>query len=118
MIKKTIRYLRQKLTDAKVYTARAGSYIALFNSAMLILIFLKVEENAFLNEYKILLIIIWFTFLIFIGWFDVHIIKMLSNESETVFKYQPPIKRIHDGVQEILKRVEKIEEGLNENKNI
>jgi len=102
-MKKVIKYLRKRLADLKIYTARAGGWISLFNSAMLILVFLKVDDNIVLKKFTIPLIVGWFSLLIFLGWFDIKVAKVMQTESETVFIYQPPMVRMHDGIQELLK---------------
>jgi len=111
---KRLKRIKNRVADFKVYIQRSSSYVSIFNSVLLILVFLKVDDNFVLKRYTIPLILIWFLVLIFFGWAEINIFKVPQQESETTFKFQPPFVRMYENVEDIKKM---LEEKKNEETN-
>ena len=116
-MKKIFNFLRSKIIDTKIYIARITSWVGIFNSLMLV--FLVIEKLNSLGIVKgdlgnslILVIILWFSLLVFLGWIEVKKMKIPHVESKKMLELNPPMKNAFERINEIDKRTKSIEEQL------
>ena len=113
-IKENLVKIRNILTQSKIYFTRSMSYMGLGNSILLILVLLKVEENPILNKWIIPIVMAWVFFLIFLGWFEINIVKSQQKEIEQFLEINPPQKYIYEGIKEIKKDIKELKGAINE----
>lgn len=116
-MKKLLQLIRGKLIDAKIFIARTMSWVSMANSLMLV--FLVIEKLNSLGVIKgdlgnslILVIILWFCILLFLGWIEIKKIKAPHVESTKMLELNPPMKNAFERIDEIDKRTKSIEEQL------
>lgn len=107
---KILEKIKSKLIMAKIYIIRSAGYVGLANSLLLILVLLKVSENVELQKYMILIVIGWVTLLIFIGWLEINVAKVLQTESIKMFNLQPPMVEMKQDVVDIKSKVIDLEQ--------
>ncbi len=105
---KTLEKIRSKLIMAKIYISRSTGYMSLVNSLLIILVFLKVNENEVLQEYMYLIVIGWVILLIFIGWLEINVGKVLQIEAEKIFYLQKPFAEMKQDITDIKSKIELI----------
>ncbi len=107
--------LRNFLIKRKIWLLRSTGYIGITNSIFIIMIYLNVSNNTFLDSWisKIVLIGSWILFLIFMGWIEAEKIKAPHTEARTLLKYNPPLKFIYDKVKSIDEGMEDLKKELN-----
>lgn len=113
-IKETLVKIRNVITKGKIYFARSMSYMGLGNSILLILVLLKVEENPILNKWIIPIVITWVFFLVFLGWFEINIVKSQQKEITQFLEINPPQKYIYEGIKEIKKDMKELKETISQ----
>ncbi len=99
-IKRQAVKVRNRVALTKVFVGRASGWMSLINTAMIILVLLKVQDNPNLSKFTVPLILGWMCLLFFFGWFDIRVMKGTQAESERSFVLQPPLVRIGDNVLE------------------
>jgi len=116
-MKKLLQSIRGKLIDAKIFIARTMSWVSMANSLMLV--FLVIEKLNSLGVIKgdlgnslILVILLWFCILLFLGWIEIKKIKAPHVESTKMLELNPPMKNAFERIDEIDKRTKSIEEQL------
>ena len=117
-MKEFFNFLKSKLIDVKIYIARTMSWVSMANSLMLV--FLVIERLNSLGIIKgdlgsslVLVVILWFGVLVFLGWLEIKKIKAPHMESVKMLELNPPMKDAFIKIDEIDKRTKKIEEKLN-----
>ncbi len=105
---KRLEKIRSKLIMAKIYITRSTGYMSLVNSLLLILVFLKVNENVELQKYMYLIVIGWVALLVFIGWLEINVGKVLQIEAEKIFYLQKPFAEMKQDITNIKSKMELI----------
>lgn len=99
-IKRQAVKVRNRVALTKVFVGRASGWMSLINTAMIILVLLKVQDNPNLSKLTVPLILGWMGFLLFFGWFDARVMKATQAESERSFVLNPPMVRISNSIIE------------------
>ena len=117
-MKEFFNFLKSKLIDVKIYIARTMSWVSMANSLMLV--FLVIERLNSLGIIKgdlgsslVLVVILWFGVLVFLGWLEIKKIKAPHMESVKMLELNPPMKDAYEKINEIDERTKKIEDRLN-----
>jgi len=107
---KILQKIKSKLIMTKIYIIRSAGYMSLVNSLLLILVFLKVDGNETLQKYIGLIIVLWIALLIFLGWFEINVAKVLQTEAEKMFNLQPPFVEMKQDITDIKSKVTNLEQ--------
>ena len=109
---KTFEKIRSKLIMGKIYLNRATGYMGLVNSLLIILVFLKVDGNETLQKYMYFIVIGWVILLLFIGWLEINVGKVLQIEAEKIFYLQKPFADMKQDVMDTKKMVANLEQKI------
>ena len=118
LIKKVVVKIRDYAVQRKIWLMRATSYMGVANSILLILVFLKVDENPFLDKWVVPLIIGWVLFLVGLGYVEAEIFKNPQAETMKQLKLNKPQEFIYNKVGENNKKIKSIELELKEIKEL
>jgi len=91
---------------------RATGYMALVNTILIVLIYLKVDNHPVLSKFSILIVFGWMSALVFLGWLETEKLKTPHFEAEKMLRLNPPLEFIYNKVKEIDERTIKIESFL------
>ncbi len=121
-IKPLLKSVLSIVTDIKIYISRTVSWISLVTN--LGILFLVIEKLNSLGVIKgdlgnsiITVMVVWFIFLVVLGWVEVNKVRAPHLESMKMLELNLPQKEIYNRVREINERIKKIEEWIKEMKN-
>lgn len=117
-MKKILNLIKSFMIDIKIYITRTMTWISMVNSLMLV--FLVIEKLNSMGVIKgdlgnslIFVIFLWFCILVFLGWLEVKKIRSPHTESVKRLEFNIPAKKAYTKINDIDKRIIKIEEMLN-----
>ncbi len=110
--------IRKKLLYMKQYLGRTVAYIGLINAGMLLFLFLtKLKESGTISfeidKYIVPLVFLGLIILIFIGWFDVHVLRGMQEENIISFELNPRLVIMDEKINQINNKLVRLGE-LNE----
>jgi len=105
-MKELLRKIRFKLFNVKFYMHRTTSYLALINSGMILFLFLsKLKEKNLIffdiDKYFFVIIVIGFLLLIFIGWFEIRVLKGNQEEAKIQFNLNSEMAEMKKMVKDL-----------------
>jgi len=101
------------MLQGKIWLLRSTSYMGIGNSILIILIFLKIEDNPILSKWIIPIIFGWVGLLIGMGYIESEIMKSPQTETRKMLHLNQPQEFIYNKVGEIDNRTKEIEIKLN-----
>lgn len=98
--------IRRKLMLYKQYIGRTTTYLSIINAGMILYLFLsKLKEVGIIDwpieQYAIWIVVIGVLILLFIGWFEIKILRGVHEENRISFYFTPPQVEMKEKIDEM-----------------